>query len=92
MKTDDPADLGPADLNAYREGKRKDKFVRSAVEKAANVRDLFSDALARFHTGSDPDRQIIGFALNDLLMHISPKEIDNLRTLLKKLETARRFD
>jgi hypothetical protein len=92
MSNDDPMDLTPSDLDAYRERKRKEKFVLSAVERAVNLRDLLTSALAGFHTGSATDRRIIGFALNDVLLHISPKEIDNLRGLLKKLETTRRFD
>jgi len=92
MSNDDPSGPQPSDLNAYRDGKRKEKFVRSAVHKAVTVRDVLTNALVDFNTAAGSERQIIGFALNDVLQHISREEIDSLRTLLKKLETTRRFD
>lgn len=92
MRNNEPMAAGPTDLEAFRVGKRKEKFARSAVEKAVNLRDLLTSAVAGFHTGSVSERQIIGFALNDILLHISPQQIDDLRALLKKLETSERFD
>jgi|GEM_PF-1067961 len=92
MSNDDPSGPQLPDLNAYRDGKRKERFVRLAVDKAVTVRDLLTNALAGFNTAAGSERQIIGFALNDVLQHISREEIDSLRTLLKKLATTRRFD
>ncbi len=70
----------------------KDNYVRKAAQKAETLRNLLSEALLEFNRGSASERQIIAFALNDVLQYLSSEQIDYLKNLLRNVKTARNHD
>ncbi len=70
-------------LADFRSIKRKEKYVRACMEKAAVVRDLLHTAQVQFNKSADREKTVIAFALNDLLRTISKDDLDNFRDVLR---------
>ncbi len=62
--------------------KRREEFMHNATSKAADLRSLLDDALARIQQCSGSERQIVAFALHDLLQEISPSVQERLERIL----------
>lgn len=80
---------GPANLAAYRDGKRKERYIQRSIEKTGVLRNLLHEGLVEFNRSSETDQQIIAFALNDVLRSISPEDLDHLRNVLRNVSARR---
>jgi predicted deacylase len=89
MKSEEKTRCSPANLAAYRDGKRKERYIQRSIEKTGVLRSLLHEGLVEFNRSSVTDQQIIAFALNDVLRSISQEVVDHLRSVLRNVSAGR---
>ncbi len=92
MTPDEKAESRLTSLNAYRDSLRKREYIRRSVEKTASLRSLLNEAIAAYNKGCNRDRQIIAFALNDVLRNIPQGDMDYLSDVLRRISTQTPYD
>jgi hypothetical protein len=89
MKSEEKTHCGAANLVAYRDGKRKERYIQRSMEKTGILRNLLHEGLVEFNRSSATDQQIIAFALNDVLRSISQEDVDRVRNVLRNVSARR---
>ena len=89
MKSEEKTHCSTADLAAYRDGKRKERYIRRSMEKTVVLRNLLNEGLVEFNRSCATDQQIIAFALNDVLRSISQEDVDRVRNVLRNVSARR---
>jgi len=88
MNHDDNIKPCPPSLDAYRSSKQQENHIRRAIDKTQVLRDLLGQGLKAVNTGSSPERQIVAFALGDLLAQISRDDLEYFNGLLRRVRAG----